>query len=124
MRNGPLPVWVSIATLAGAVSIAPAQTPVVRGSAGASLPSVKPQPARGVSVFESYLDGDYEQVVAGCRAVFPAVRKLIERGETEIPVEIDGRRIITILDVSKRQREGLLAGGILNQAKQSLHRNP
>ena len=52
--------------------------------------------------------------------VFPDVRKRIERGDREIPVEADGRTIMTILDVSDRQRKHLLAGGTLNYVKQEL----
>jgi aconitate hydratase len=47
----------------------------------------------------------------------PDVRKLIEDGCTEIPVLLNGRKIITVLDVSERQRNELLAGGTLNYVK-------
>ena len=39
----------------------------------------------------------------------------------EIPVEAAGRTIMTLLDVSERQREHLLAGGTLNFVKSQLH---
>jgi aconitate hydratase len=51
---------------------------------------------------------------------FPDVRKRIERSDREIPVEVDGRTIITVLDVSERQRKHLLAGGTLNFVKNEL----
>jgi aconitate hydratase len=35
-------------------------------------------------------------------------------------VEVNGHRVITILDVSERQRKHLLAGGTLNYVKQEL----
>jgi len=35
---------------------------------------------------------------------------------TEIPVSVNGRQIITLLEVSDRQRRILRAGGILNMA--------
>jgi len=38
----------------------------------------------------------------------------------EIPVEVDGQRIVTLLDVSDRQRQHLLAGGTLNFVKNEL----
>ena len=37
---------------------------------------------------------------------------------TEIPVLVNGREILTLLDVSERQRKELLAGGTLNYVKQ------
>jgi len=52
--------------------------------------------------------------------VFPEVRKRIERGDREIPAEADGATIMTILDVSGRQRKHLLAGGTLNFVKEEL----
>lgn len=63
---------------------------------------------------------DYDTLNKGATVVFPDVRKRIERGDREIPVEADGRTIITILDVSDRQRKHLLAGGTLNYVKQEL----
>jgi aconitate hydratase len=50
------------------------------------------------------------------------VRKRIERGDREIPAEVDGRTIITVLDVSDRQRKHLLAGGTLNFVKEQLNK--
>jgi aconitate hydratase len=35
-------------------------------------------------------------------------------------VEVNGQTIITLLDVSQRQRQALLAGGTLNVVKQEL----
>jgi aconitate hydratase len=64
--------------------------------------------------------GDYDKLSEGTKVVFRDVRKRIERGDREIPVEVDGAVIITILDVSERQRKHLLAGGTLNFVKQEL----
>jgi len=64
--------------------------------------------------------GDYEITRKGSRVVFPNVKEHIERGDTEIPVEVDGQRIVTLLDVSNRQRRHLVAGGALNFVKQGL----
>src|SRR5574341_499135 len=63
---------------------------------------------------------DYDRLNKGASVAFPGVRKLIERGEKESPVEVDGAVIITILDVSDRQRKHLLAGGTLNYVKQEI----
>jgi aconitate hydratase len=59
----------------------------------------------------------------GTKIAFPEVRKRIERGDREIPVEIDGRTIITLLDVSERERRHLLAGGALNFVNKELGGN-
>ncbi len=48
------------------------------------------------------------------------VRQHIERGDTEIPVYLNGDKIITLLKVSQRQRLSLLAGGTLNRVRQEL----
>jgi aconitate hydratase len=52
--------------------------------------------------------------------VFRDIRNRIQRGDKEIPVEVNGQTIITLLDVSQRQRQALLAGGTLNVVKQEL----
>jgi aconitate hydratase len=63
---------------------------------------------------------DYELLNKGANVVLRYVRKRIERGDREIPVEVNGRTIITELDVSDRQRKHLLAGGTLNYVKEQL----
>ena len=65
---------------------------------------------------------DYERLNRGDRVVLPAIRDRVERGDREIPVEVDGRRIMTFLEVSDRQRKHLLAGGTLNYVKEQLRR--
>jgi aconitate hydratase len=60
---------------------------------------------------------EYDLLRKGSKLVFPNVRKLLETGRTEIPVEVDGKTIITVLDVSDRQRLHLLAGGTLNYVR-------
>jgi aconitate hydratase len=63
---------------------------------------------------------DYDLFSKGTKVVLPQVKERIERGEREIPVELDGRRIVALLDVSERQRKHLLAGGTLNYVKKEL----
>ncbi len=63
---------------------------------------------------------DYEKLHKGAKVVFRDIRNRIERGDKEIPVEVNGHRIVTQLDVSQRQRQSLLAGGTLNLVKQEL----
>jgi aconitate hydratase len=63
---------------------------------------------------------DYERVKRGTRLVFPDIRARLERGDQEIPVESDGFTFMTLLDVSERQRQSLLAGGTLNYVRGQL----
>ncbi len=63
---------------------------------------------------------DYDLFQKGSQVLFPAVREHVSRGEKEIPVDVDGRRIMVRLTVSERQREYLLAGGALNYVQQQL----
>jgi aconitate hydratase len=63
---------------------------------------------------------DYEHLVEGAVLEIRDVRQRIEGGAREIPVQLNGTEIITLLDVSPRQRDSLLAGGTLNQVRQEL----
>ncbi len=63
---------------------------------------------------------DYNRVNKGMKVVFPGIRRRIEQGDREMPAEVDGQIIITVLDVSARQRKHLLAGGALNFVKNDL----
>ena len=65
---------------------------------------------------------DYERFEKGSKVVFRDVRRHIEEGDREIPVEVDGRTVFTVLEVSDRQRKHLLAGGALNFVRQELQR--
>ena len=64
---------------------------------------------------------DYDLLAQGDKLSFPNVRQLVESGATEIPALVNGREVITLLDVSERQRKELLAGGTLNFVKQNQH---
>ena len=63
---------------------------------------------------------DYDRIGAGAKVVIPGLRTRVERGDREIPVEADGRVMLTVLDVSEQQRRHLLAGGTLNYVRQEL----
>jgi aconitate hydratase len=63
---------------------------------------------------------DYERFEKGFKIVFRDVRGRIENGDREIPVEVEGHTVFTVLEVSQRQRKHLLAGGALNFARQEL----
>ena len=63
---------------------------------------------------------DYDRLSKGAKVVFRDVRSRIEKGDREIPVEVNGHTVITVLDVSGRQRKHLLAGGALNFVKNEI----
>ena len=63
---------------------------------------------------------DYDSIGKGSNVLFRDIRERVLKGDTEIPVEVDGRVIMTNLDVSERQRKHLLAGGALNFVKKEL----
>ena len=71
---------------------------------------------------ESVIDLAEELPAVARRAdiVFPDIRKRLEQGDKEIPARIDGYQVMTVLDVSDRQRKHLLAGGTLNYVKEEL----
>ena len=62
---------------------------------------------------------DYDAVSQGEKVKISGIKKLIKAGDTEIPVDIGGRRVTALLDVSERQRDILLAGGLLNLARKA-----
>jgi aconitate hydratase len=66
-------------------------------------------------IFEN--PADYDRVRQGDTVVFPGVRKLIAAGATRIPMMANGQEIVTLLDVSERDRSKLLAGGALHIVK-------
>jgi aconitate hydratase len=72
-------------------------------------------------VFLTFKDpADYDPLRVGMKISIPGIRRLIAGGEVEIPVEVDGRKIITRLEASSRQRQYLLAGSALNYVRQQI----
>ncbi|NNG07391.1 MAG: aconitate hydratase, partial [Desulfobacteraceae bacterium] len=63
---------------------------------------------------------DYDRFDKGSKVVLPKVKMHVKKGDTEIPVQIDGHTVVTRLEVSDRQRQNLLAGGALNYVRQEL----
>ncbi len=57
---------------------------------------------------------DYALISQGDSVILPDVRAAVAAGNTDIPVQVGSRTIMTRLEVSDRQRQILLAGGILN----------
>lgn len=65
---------------------------------------------------------DYDRLAEGTVLEIGAVYQRLERGDTEIPVLVNGDKIMALLSVSARQRTSLLAGGTLNQVRRELER--
>jgi len=65
---------------------------------------------------------DYEHCTVGAVVRFSDIRACVERGDSRITVQIDGREVITLLEVSDRQRRHLLAGGTLNFVRSAVSR--
>ncbi len=63
---------------------------------------------------------DYDAVTETSAIELPDIKRCIESGDVEIPIKIDGRDVLTELNVSDRQRQSLVAGSILNLARQKL----
>jgi aconitate hydratase len=60
---------------------------------------------------------DYEALRQGDILILRGVRRLVADGATEIPVDVNGRVLITLLQVSPRERQEILAGGTLNYVR-------
>ena len=63
---------------------------------------------------------DYRLVSQGDPVILKGIRNLLADGATEIQVRIGEHDILTRLEVSGRQREQLLAGGVLSYVKKQL----
>jgi aconitate hydratase len=65
---------------------------------------------------------DYDKIQRGSQVVFPGIHDRLARGDRDVPVEVDGKQIMTHLDVSERQRQHLMAGGTLNFVRSELRK--
>ncbi|MEJ2202370.1 MAG: aconitase family protein, partial [Desulfuromonadaceae bacterium] len=63
---------------------------------------------------------DYEMLQLGDRLRFEDLPNSLERGDTEIRVRIGAREIVTLLEVSDRQRRHLRDGGTLGHIRRFL----
>ena len=62
---------------------------------------------------------DYDLVNQGEMVACKNLRDLVSSGAREIPVIINGREIVTLLEVSERERREILAGGTLNYVRKA-----
>lgn len=63
---------------------------------------------------------EYESIEQGSAIRIENIRAAVADGRKQIQILVDGREVMTRLELSDRQRRILLAGGILNQAKQKV----
>ncbi|MEE4313321.1 MAG: aconitate hydratase [Desulfofustis sp.] len=63
---------------------------------------------------------DYDAITDSSVIELPGIRASVESGATEIAIRVDGKEMITLLEVSDRQRQSLLAGGTLNLVRREL----
>jgi len=63
---------------------------------------------------------DFDTIQQGSKLKLRGIKNLLEKRTIEIPVEVEGNTIITILDISDRQYNYLIAGGALNFVKEEL----
>jgi aconitate hydratase len=62
--------------------------------------------------------GDYESIKQGDKITIGGISTAVANDSEDIAVQVGGRQIMTRLEISDRQRQILVAGGILNLAKQ------
>jgi aconitate hydratase len=60
---------------------------------------------------------DYDVVTQGQAVTIDGIRVALEKGRSDIPIQVGGRKILARIDFSRREREIILAGGVLNYAK-------
>jgi len=63
---------------------------------------------------------DYDMLNTASVLLLSDIRQRIEQGDIEIPVMVDSQTIVTLLEVSDRQRQSLVAGGMLNLVRREL----
>ena len=63
---------------------------------------------------------DFDTIQQGSKLKLRGIKKLLEKRTIEIPVEVEGKTILTILDISDRQFNYLIASGALNFVKEEL----
>lgn len=65
-------------------------------------------------------EADLDGSKVGDAVVIKGIRKAIESGESEIKISVGGKEIIGLLKLSEREREVLLAGGMMNFVKANM----
>jgi aconitate hydratase len=63
-------------------------------------------------------ESDYEKLEQGQKWELPDLRRHLEAGDEEIPARTDGAEITLLAEYSQRERDILVAGGVLRQLRQ------
>ena len=63
-------------------------------------------------------ESDYDSFEEGQRWELPDLRSRLENGDEEIPARSEGTEVTLLAEYSPRERDILLAGGILRQLRQ------
>ena len=61
---------------------------------------------------------DYDRLKQGDHLRLTGLRALVKKGESEVVIQVEGGKIVTLLDASDRERKELLAGGLLNYVRE------
>jgi aconitate hydratase len=61
---------------------------------------------------------DYERFEQGQMWDLPDIRRRLENGDEEIPARMDGTEVTLLAEYSRRERDILLAGGVLRRLRQ------
>jgi len=67
----------------------------------------------GIIPFSFADESDYDALTGGAEIRVPGIRQALKRGDDEVKALVAGREIILKMNLSRRQREILLAGGLL-----------
>ncbi len=71
----------------------------------------------GILPLEFKNDSDYERVNQGSKVKIISARDKIKNGQDMLSADIDGREAVLIINVTNRERDILLAGGLLNYVR-------
>jgi len=74
----------------------------------------------GILPLEFVDPGDYDRISLGDRFRIIDAKKILAGGGDEIPVEIGSHRILTRVVLSEREKKTLIAGGLINYARNSM----
>jgi aconitate hydratase len=69
-------------------------------------------------------ESDYDRFEQGQKLELPDIRRHLEAGDEEIPARMDGTEITLLVEYSPRERDILLAGGILRQLREKEDKQP
>ena len=71
----------------------------------------------GIAPLEFADPADYDRIEEGMTLTFPDIAERIGRGDVEIPFTVEGRTFQARLKASARERQCLVAGGLINLLK-------